>query len=339
MNGQPERLTIAVGTFHRVTDLLAVVPMLCAQAREAMETAAVDVDILVVDNDPEGSGADAVDALHLAEVDTVVEPRPGISAVRNRALDKAADSDLLVFIDDDERPEPGWLVALLDTWRASKPAGVVGPVESRFAVPPEPWVIAGEFFARRSRASTRTGQDIDRGATNNLLLDLTQIRRFGLRFDEAFGISGGGDTHFTTGILAHGGRLVWCREAVVSEVVPASRLTRKWLLTRALSYGTTDSRVRLSRAEGVRQRAAVRLWCWRQGLPRIGVGGARWLLGTALRSDRHNALGLQTMLRGAGLVAGSFGYAYHRYRRAAVKSTEVTAAAGVAGDVEQVPAG
>ncbi|MDT4928026.1 MAG: hypothetical protein QOF92_893 [Pseudonocardiales bacterium] len=322
--GEPERIaervrvTVAVATFHRRDHLAALLPLLSQQAQQvsADPDCAAHVDILVVDNDPAGSGAELVSELALPATRSVVEAAPGISAARNRALTDADPADVLVFIDDDEQPTSGWLKSLLQTWRSDHPAAVVGPVETLFAVAPEPWVIAGEFFARRSRAETRTGEAIARGATNNLLLDLRQINTMGLRFDERFGISGGGDTQFTTRV-AREARMVWCREAVVTELVPAERTTRHWLLSRAFSYGTTDSRVALSLTSGFAQRCAAAMRCCAVGLPRIAVGATRWLVGTVTRSDRQHALGLQTLLRGAGLVAGAFGYSYHRYRRPA----------------------
>ena len=80
-------------------------------------------------------------------------------------------------------------------------------------------------------------------ATNNLLLDLGRIRALGLEFDERFGLSGGSDTLFTRPLVARGGRMVWCDEAMVVDNVPAGRLTRDWVLRRALRSGNSASRV------------------------------------------------------------------------------------------------
>src|SRR5207245_2358075 len=58
---------------------------------------------------PNGSAATVVAEAGAAEVRHVVEPAPGIAAVRNRAMDEAAGARLLVMIDDDERPLAAWL--------------------------------------------------------------------------------------------------------------------------------------------------------------------------------------------------------------------------------------
>ena len=91
---------------------------------------------------------------------------------------------------------------------------------SRFAETPDPWIAAGRFFDRRRLP---TGTDLEVAATNNLLLDLAVVRRLGLRFDAAFGLSGGSDTLFTRELVASGERMVWCDEAIVYDIVPTDR--------------------------------------------------------------------------------------------------------------------
>ena len=73
----------------------------------------------------------------------VVEERPGVAAVRNRALDETTERDLLIFIDDDEDPEPGWLAALVGMWATTGCQAVAGPVIPVYEVEPEEWVRQG----------------------------------------------------------------------------------------------------------------------------------------------------------------------------------------------------
>ena len=94
------------------------------------------------------------------------------------ALDEPVAERLLVFIDDDEVPQPNWLAALLDTWASTQASAVMGRVVSIFPTPPtDPWVLAGGFFTRPSRV---TGTRIDVAATRNLLLDLDAVRAHGV---------------------------------------------------------------------------------------------------------------------------------------------------------------
>ena len=165
------------------------------------------------------------------------EPTPGIPAARNRALDASAGDDLLVFIDDDERPGQTWLALLLETFVEHSAVAVVGSVRSVYEAAPSAWVQAGRFFERRRPP---TGTSLSVAATNNLLLDLRVVRRLGLAFDRRMGLNGGDDTLFTRKLARHG-LMVWCDEAVVTDVVPAHRSTREWVVRRALRSGNSWS--------------------------------------------------------------------------------------------------
>jgi hypothetical protein len=47
----------------------------------------------------------------------------------------------------------------------------------------------------------------------------------------------------------------------------------------------------------------------------VVAGTARWSLGKAVQSVRHEAAGLRTAARGAGMLSGSVGVVYEEYRR------------------------
>ena len=308
--GTPLRVTIAMLTFHRPDDLAAAVPLLGRQCDAVTDDATV-VDVLVVDNDPAGTGAAAVAALGDPRVRGVVEPMPGIAAARNRALAECADRDVLVFVDDDERPHDGWLRHLLTAYRRTGAGAVVGPVLSRFDGPLDPWLVAGGFFARRRLG---TGTPVDVAATNNLLLDLDAVRAAGVRFDVRFGLSGvGEDTLFTRALSRAGVRLVWCDEAVVTDVVPASRMTRSWVLRRALSTGSVGSIVAIAVCRTAPGRALARGRELGRGAVRCFGGAARALLGVLVRSPRHQARGVRTLLRGVGVLAGAVGLLHEQH--------------------------
>jgi succinoglycan biosynthesis protein ExoM len=304
------RITVAVPTYRRPDDLRVVLPLLLEQARGTGPGHVVDV--LVVDNDPAGSGAAVVAGLAAPELRYVAEPTPGIAAVRNRAIDEAAGSRLLAFIDDDERPMAGWLDALVATWVATGAAAVSGRVLAEYAGELDPWIRAGDFFVRRSLP---TGTPIDVAATGNLLLDLDQIRGCGVRFSSALGLGGGEDTLFSRTLARAGGRMVWCDESVAVDRVPLERMTRSWVLTRAWSHGNAAVLTELRLADGARARSAARLRGLARGLPRVAGGAARWGLGALARSDRHRARGLRTLCRGAGMAGAACGVVFQEYAR------------------------
>ncbi|MFI6424075.1 glycosyltransferase family 2 protein [Promicromonospora sp. NPDC050880] len=319
--GERERLMVAVLTYRRPDRIAALVPALVAQAADLERQGGprVAASVLVVDNDPSGTGARAVDDVWPAgqgwPVTTVVEPEPGIAAARNRALRAGADHDLLVFVDDDEVPGEGWLAALWTTYRETGAQAVTGPVTSTFEAEPDPWVRAGGFYDRAHRAGLATGTVVRSAATNNLLLDLRAVRRAGLAFDPALGLSGGEDTHFTSALTAAGGRIVWCAEAVVADVVPADRLTREYLLARTAGLANSSARVALLLAPGALARARVRARTLAAGLARCAVGSAQTAL-AAVRSDvAGDARGRRALARSRGELLAAAGRVLLPYAR------------------------
>lgn len=308
------RVTVGVPTFRRPDDLAALLPVLLEQAEElTVATGGRYVaDVLVVDNDPAGSAAGTVAAVGAPLVRYAVEARPGIAAVRNRALDEAAGSQLLAMIDDDELPQPRWLEHLVMAWEETRPAAVAGRVLAAYEGELEPWVAAGDFFLR---FTFPTGTEVATAAAGNLLLDLDQVRRAGVRFATDLGLSGGEDNLFSRALVRAGGRIVWCDESVAVDQVPAARMTRRWVLTRSWSHGNASVLTELRLAGGLMERTGIRAQGLARGLARVGGGSVRWALGLIVRSDRHQARGLRTLLRGAGMVSAVLGLVYLEYAR------------------------
>ena len=327
----PAGLTVAIPTYRRPGAVARALRAVLAEAGACRGDGAGPggpIEVLVIDNDPDGSAREAVagaagGALGAAAgsdaaagpgaaVRYVVEPSPGVSAVRNRALDETADRALLVFIDDDEEPEAGWLRGLLSTRRDTGAAAVAGLVVPDYEAEPGPWLRAGGFFDRQSWP---TGTRRPVAATNNLLLDLGAVRAAGLRFDEAFGATGGEDALFTRSLVAAGGVIVWCDEARVRDRVPAARLERAWVLRRRRSHAATAVRVELALAgpgvhPGIRVRALAG-GCARvlAGLGRMALGG---LGAGAGRGLVHRARGARLVARGSGMAAAAVGRGAHR---------------------------
>lgn len=301
-------VAVAVLTYKRPEQLRTLLPELARQASEQSRAVRVDV----VDNDPDAGARSTVGGLGLPHVTYVHEPQPGISAARNAALDAASDCSALVFIDDDETPEPGWLTAMLDAHERFGGAAVVGPVLRVHETPPAPWVRAARVFERRRMP---TGTPREAAGSGNLLLDLDHVRDHGLRFDDRLGLAGGSDHLFTRQIRRTGGLIHWCDEAVVHELVPAARLTGAWTMRRGFRSGSTAAHVEIMLARTAAELLAVRARALGGGLARVLAGAVRAGIGMVTRSPQHHGLGAWTMARGAGMVSGTFGHRYVEYGR------------------------
>lgn len=95
--------SIVICTRHRSHDL--------ARCLEAIQSEiASGREVVVVDNGPDAATEAAVRA-H-PRLRYVIEPRPGLSCARNAGI-AAASGDVVIFVDDDVRPEPGWIEPLL----------------------------------------------------------------------------------------------------------------------------------------------------------------------------------------------------------------------------------
>ncbi|MET4637649.1 glycosyltransferase [Mycetocola sp. 2940] len=303
----PYSITVAIPTFRRPAGIVAALESVLPQAEALGSGGEVSVRVLVIDNDPDASAREPVASF---AVDYVHEPRPGIAAVRNRALGESMDSDALVFLDDDEIATDGWLATLVARHRETGADAVAGRVQTDFPPGTDPWVRASGAFRRPERAD---GQSMDEAATNNLLLDLATVRRLGLRFDEAFGLTGGSDSLFTRQLVARGGTIRWAQDALVVELEDQERFNRAWILMRVFRFGNTSTRVDIALAQDATERLLVRVERFFRGLVRVAGGGARSCWGVLSGSLSHRARGLRTVYRGAGMIAGSGGFAFSEY--------------------------
>jgi glycosyl transferase family 2 len=227
--------SIVIPSYRRSDELARAVASVLAQQGVAMPC-----EILVVDNDPEGSAA-AVTAAMAARgkmpIRYLPEPRPGISHARNTGV-AAANGRYLAFLDDDEEAAPDWLAHLLATVQRFGADAVVGPVYPRF--PAE----AGEADTYRRRVYTRdarvaTGTPLLRWNIGNSLFDKARCFVEAEPFLPRLGRTGGEDTVFLRQLTRRGGTMVWCAEAVVWETVPADRLAPDYLLRRAFRGAQT----------------------------------------------------------------------------------------------------
>ena len=302
------RTVVAVLTYRRTDWLPPLLTELAAQAGDVVPRA----DVVVVDNDPEGSAADVVRAFADRGIRYAHEPAPGISAARNRALDEAAAAEVLVFLDDDELPGPGWLAHLVRAWQDWGCAAVAGPVPARLLGPADGWVAGSGIFDRPRHA---TGRRMPGAGAGNLLLDLGRVRRLGLRFDERFGLTGGEDTLFTHQLISAGGEIRWCDEAVAVESIPADRLTRSWVLTRSFRSGSSWSRAELQVAGSTTGRLRLRAVLAVRAASRMALATSQWLWATLRGDVAARARALCTLASYAGLVVGTFGHVHEEYAR------------------------
>lgn len=305
----PVRLSVVLLTFRRVAALEALLPVVGALVRE---TVATECEILVIDNDPEASARKVVLTLEQPGVRYVHEPTPGIAAARKRGLSECDDRDVIVFLDDDLVPGPGWLPPLIAMWHQTRAAAVLGHVEYRLVGTVDPVVVAGGFYRRRTYPS---GTRLSTAASGNLLLDVAQVRSLGVDFSPELGLTGGEDTLFSSQLSAAGGTIVYCAESVVVGELGPDRANRAAAATRFRAHAGVLVRNRLLLAPGGVSRASTRVRAVVGGLARRAVGAAYLLLGSRSGNTATTARGARLTARGQGMVEAGFGRLVEEYTR------------------------
>jgi cellulose synthase/poly-beta-1,6-N-acetylglucosamine synthase-like glycosyltransferase len=271
-----------------------------------------DVEIVVVDNDPDGTAQGTLQwyghagrfGLHAHR-----QPQRGLSSARNCALASpgVAASELFAFLDDDEIPSEQWLESLADEFSDPLCAIAVGPVEPIFDTPPPQWIVTGGFFRKRCEAG-----DVHEGYTSNVMMRTAVLKTTGVRFDETLNSIGGEDVVFFRALSEQGFAVRGSPRAVVFETIPATRASLKWMMRRWLRAGATSGRLR-NASTSAWHNVVGNLFA---GVVRV-VAGSVVVAATALMHGRRDfaavAHSLSTVCRGAGMLLAAFGRPYQEY--------------------------
>lgn len=246
-------LTVAFCTFRRADRLDTLVSALRAQ------DCPVPFEILAVNNASPDDTLDVLARLQArpgAPLRIVTEHTPGIVPARNRALSEARDRDILVFIDDDELPEPGFLRAAHDAITREDAQCVGGRIEIDFSTHARPaWLddeIAG-FLGRldHGKAPLWIENDLTPVWSGNTAYAMALFRahpelRFDARYNRAGADVGGGeDAAMLCALLALNARIRYRPDMAVLHAVDAWKLSRGYFLKLHYRAGLRQGQFRL----------------------------------------------------------------------------------------------
>jgi len=189
-------------------------------------------------------------------VRVVREEKLGLSNARNRAIEEAT-GEYIVFMDDDESPDPHWLGAYERIILAERPDALGGRIEVMFEDGRRPTWLQDELLGF-------LGQLDHGGAARRLTAPDTPIfgGNFAFRkdifarigtFDAELGRkgsdnTGGEDTEIYRRMIASGCNVWWVPNAVIHHRIQAGKLRRRYFL---------DLHFRQGRAQGMRKRGAA----------------------------------------------------------------------------------
>ena len=214
-------------------------------------------EFLVVDNGSTDGTSELLAATewHPAHVPVRVvrEERLGLSNARNRAITEAR-GEYIVFIDDDETPDPDWLTAYERAILAQRPDALGGRIQVMFVDGDRPPWLQDEllgFLGRLdhgdvARQLTDTNTPIFGG---NFAFRKETFAKIGL-FDAELGRMGaanvgGEDTDIYRRMIDMGSKVWWVPEAVIHHRIQGGKLCRRYFL---------DLHYRQGYAEGLRKR-------------------------------------------------------------------------------------
>lgn len=246
-------LTFAFCTYNRADRLERLVAAIRAQS------CPIPFEILAINNNSSDKTAEVL--AELAQLPGpalrwVTEPVQGIVAARNRGITEALDSDILVYVDDDEIPLPGLIEAAADAILNEGAECVGGRVEMDFTAIPRPAWLEDNLLG--FLAAVDHGPDAfwihDSSTpiwTANVAYDMGLFRndpalRFDKRFDRVGNVVGGGsDAIMFHSLLERKARIRYRPEMVVLHAVESWRLCRRYFLKLHYRAGLRQGQFRL----------------------------------------------------------------------------------------------
>ena len=307
----PITIDVCVVTYRR-PELLA--RLLASLARQQLPEG-VSYRVIVVDNDRDRSAAPVIEEARKSGLALVsdVEPEKNVSLARNRSL-VLASAEYVAMVDDDAVAPPDWLAQLLATARAYQADAVFGPVERVFPPDAPAHILNCGVFEQPDYPTGATENLIYR--TGNTLFRRAVVDSVRGPFDPGFGTTGGEDLFLFHNLQLAGAKVVWCREARVTETVLPERVSIRWTAQRAFREGNTYYRTyrewfALPDKPLYRRCVGLLLWSTKTCVVILTLAVA----GVVKRDAWTDAVRLlRGLCRNLGVLAATLGVHYHEYR-------------------------
>lgn len=197
----------------------------------------------------------------------LAEQRSGAARARNRGLEEAG-GEIVVFLDDDVVPEAGWLSRLVAPILTGEADGTGGRVllDPTVALPAwfNPDWMAG-YLAQVDPACGEHQLQVGEWLVSATAAFGADLVRAAGGFDVALGPRAGtplvnDDVELSRRLVAGGARLRYVPGATVVHELPASRLTRRYLMRRLWAQGRSDWIMDRGRLAGERWAGIDRAW-------------------------------------------------------------------------------
>ena len=188
------------------------------------------------------------------DVRIVLEEKLGLSNARNRALEEAR-GEYILFMDDDETPDPAWLIEYEQAMHDHQPDALGGRIEVFFENGAQPNWLQNELLGFLGKLDHGEARWLTERSTpifgGNFAFHRSVFERIG-NFDARLGRQGkanigGEDTEIYCRLLEHGCHVRWVPSAIINHRIQTPKLRRGYFL---------DLHFRQGRMEGTRKRGA-----------------------------------------------------------------------------------
>ncbi|NEX91613.1 glycosyltransferase [Caulobacter sp. 17J65-9] len=241
----PAAVQVVVCTYNRAQHLDATLAALSRQ-----QAAPMPWSVLVVDNASTDDTAAVVEAWRgrVPGLRRVLEPEPGVTAARRRGA-RETEADWIAFVDDDNLLEPDWIAGAAAAIAAQPEAGGFGGrIVLDFEVP-QPAFLKGFGFCFAEQDHGAVLCEVDNLAGAGMLLRRAALEACGwtresLLADRTGGqLISGGDVEISQRVRGAGYALWYAPGCVLRHQIPASRMSRLYLLRMAEGLGVSESLV------------------------------------------------------------------------------------------------
>ena len=230
--------SVCIATFKRPALLRKLIQSLFEQKK----IDDIILEIIIVDNDIERSAKEIVSEFSdtsLVTISYYEQPIQNIALTRNMAVDKSS-GHYIAIIDDDETADNYWIRNLIDTVVRFNADAVFGYVLPVFPHSTPVWIQQREIYFM---PMDKTGDPAFSYYTTNCMIKASNVRKFNLRFDPEYGLSGGSDRVFFDLLSEYKFKFVVCREAITYETIPAHRTKLKSICNRQIQKGNNYGRI------------------------------------------------------------------------------------------------
>jgi len=225
--------SVCIATFKRPELLKELIKSLFEQK----DIEDIILEIIIVDNDSEKSAKETVERFSdtsSVKISYYTQPIRNISLTRNMTLDKST-GQYLAILDDDETADKYWIRNLIDSIERYNADAVFGYVIPVFDSNIAQWKAQREIYFL---PMGKTGDPPLFRYTTNCLIRSEKVKKFNLRFDPEYGLSGGEDGVFFDMLYnVYKFKYVACREAITYEFVPEFRTKLKNIFKRNFQKG------------------------------------------------------------------------------------------------------